>query len=489
TWRRLTAELANLEASLRPLAARFAEDPELQAFVEQGNEAALQQAAEAAERAADQIAAKEQEIGAIQEKLQTAGMDGALGAARARAAEALAAIGDVYDDQLERAVATNLCNVLREQFRSEQEPELLKRARVWFETFTRGVWSLDIDEQGVLGGRLPGEQRLRPLDELSTGTRMQLLLAINLAWIEAREDQGPKLPLFLDEALTVADESRFQEIARALEQVAENGRQVIYLCARQQDAETWRHLTGHAVTVIDLGKLRRLDTPELPPLPDTTASVRQIPRPDPAKLDAWAKAIGVPPIRRWSEPEAIHLFHLLADTDAHVELLWQMLNDLGIDTLGQAESFYGKERLAPDVQELLERRGRIVRAWLNAARVGHGRPVDPAALRAAEIFSPTYIEEACAILQENEGDGTLLLAATRGETAERHFERMRHRDEIAERLEDWLAANEHLPGIGEQLLSVEERLQATIRDTPADIPPEKVRRVVALLERAIQPGQ
>ena len=60
----------------------------------------------------------------------------------------------------------------------------------------------------------------RALSELSSGTRMQLLLALRMAWIETREQGGETLPLFLDEALTTSDEARFAVMAQSLERLA-----------------------------------------------------------------------------------------------------------------------------------------------------------------------------------------------------------------------------------------------------------------------------
>ena len=51
------------------------------------------------------------------------------------------------------------------------------------------------------------EQRERTLDELSSGTRLQLLLAVRVAFVEQQE-RGPMLPLILDETLGNSDEHR-----------------------------------------------------------------------------------------------------------------------------------------------------------------------------------------------------------------------------------------------------------------------------------------
>src|SRR5690606_32805647 len=110
-----------------------------------------------------------------------------------------------------------------------------------FEPSEGGGWRFGaVDRRDGAGGR-----RLR-LEELSTGTKAQLLVSARLAFALTLEDAadgepGETLPFVLDEALTTSDPRRFAELAGAVLDVVEaSGRQFVYLSARPEDAELWR---------------------------------------------------------------------------------------------------------------------------------------------------------------------------------------------------------------------------------------------------------
>ena len=100
----------------------------------------------------------------------------------------------------------------------------------------------------------------RELDQLSDGTRAQLLLAARIAFAEEVE-RGTTLPLFLDEALDQSDTARFEAIARSLGRIAnDQGRQIFYLTSDPLDRERIRQALDSENCVmaaeIDLGSIR-----------------------------------------------------------------------------------------------------------------------------------------------------------------------------------------------------------------------------------------
>lgn len=134
----------------------------------------------------------------------------------------------------------------------EHEPVAFRRARDWFQAFTNGEFALqyDLGEQenaaGTLFARNEKTGAVLTFEQLSSGTISQLLLAVRLAYALEREADGkPRIPFVLDEALGTADEVRFAEIARSLELFSsETGRQLLYLSARQEDAEAWKRASA-----------------------------------------------------------------------------------------------------------------------------------------------------------------------------------------------------------------------------------------------------
>jgi len=78
-------------------------------------------------------------------------------------------------------------------------------------------------------------------------------LASRLAFALEAEKDGASLPFFLDEALTTSDERRFRQVASAILTVArDDGRQFVYLSAREDDARLWRKAAAELGVGIEL---------------------------------------------------------------------------------------------------------------------------------------------------------------------------------------------------------------------------------------------
>jgi DNA repair protein SbcC/Rad50 len=77
------------------------------------------------------------------------------------------------------------------------------------------------------------------LEQLSDATRVQLLLALRLGSLEQAERGCGPLPLCLDEVLATTDPQRYAAIANALLQIAESGRQVLYVTADPAEVEAF----------------------------------------------------------------------------------------------------------------------------------------------------------------------------------------------------------------------------------------------------------
>src|SRR5690606_37194719 len=83
----------------------------------------------------------------------------------------------------------------------------------------------------------------RRLEELSSGTRVQLLLAVRVAFVEQQE-QGVMLPLLLDEVLGNSDDERARAIMAAAVELAREGRQVFYFTAQADEVVRWGALAA-----------------------------------------------------------------------------------------------------------------------------------------------------------------------------------------------------------------------------------------------------
>ncbi|MGM0413500.1 MAG: ATP-binding protein, partial [Pseudomonadota bacterium] len=319
----------------------------------------------------------------------------------------------VRDDVLERRAAAWLLEDVAREHRAEHRPALLERADGWLADFSRGAFRLELAEDGALEAVDTAAGTHRALAELSTGTRMQLLIAVRAAWALAGEEGREPLPLFLDEALTTTDPERFEAVATSLRTLAaETDRQVFYLTAQPADIGRWG-LAPQDPHVIDLAAVRGRAI-AAPPEALAAPVDQRPPAPEAGEEAAdYAHRLGVPPIDPWADAGAIHPFYLLRDD---LETLHRAIT-AGGDRLGRLESLLerpGTARLLGD-PETLRTRIHFARAWLAEWRVGRGRPVTRAVL--ADPASPTARstknEEVIAQAEAVGGDADHLLEALR----------------------------------------------------------------------------
>ena len=228
-------------------------DAELLAAAEARDRAAIASVAEEAEAADVEAKKLGERIGALKEQVRKAGEERALERAAADARRARDALEAHRETRMEQAAAAFLLGHVEDEHEAVTKPAALERAREWFARVTHGDFELTFEPSEGGGWRFgavdrrdgAGGRRLR-LEELSTGTKAQLLVSARLAFALTLEDAadgepGETLPFVLDEALTTSDPRRFAELAGAVLDVVEaSGRQFVYLSARPEDAELWR---------------------------------------------------------------------------------------------------------------------------------------------------------------------------------------------------------------------------------------------------------
>jgi len=258
-WRATKERLRAKESLLGELRSRVVHDAELLDAAARHDRRALEEAAAAAEQAALRVDELTRDVHRIERDVERAGADHQLQRAAAAVQLATDELQAHRHEASELAAAEFMLDVVEAEHEAEARPAALQRASEWFSRFTAGAFELTF-EAATAGGRKlgaldAGTGRPLPLSELSTGTRAQLLLASRLAFALESEQGGASLPFFLDEALTTSDERRFRQVARAILTVArDDGRQFVYLSARDDDAELWHKAAaelGVGVEVIE----------------------------------------------------------------------------------------------------------------------------------------------------------------------------------------------------------------------------------------------
>lgn len=381
-------------------------------LVEADDEGSLQQKLAGFEEQAARHEELQKEIIRIETEVNHAQQVRSLEEARAAHQQVENALKECLEAALSAEAGAFLLDRVRDEYETESQPAVLRNAKDWFGRFTRHQFELTFEGEGTgnFGARETRTSELRRLGELSSGTRMQLLMAVRLAFaLEAERGREP-MPFFLDEALTTSDPERFRAVTASLRTVAsEGGRQVFYLTAQPLDATLWAD-GDEMPRVIDIAKVRRMQTavtaPEVLSMPART----EPPAPGSRTPEEYAAMLGVPPIDPWSEASAIHLFYLLRDD---LPLLHRLLR-IGIEYVGALrallDSAARKTLLSDDEAQRLRCRLDAVEAWHGAWRRGRGQPVDRAVIEQSPV-STNFVDRVSELAEEVEGDAHRLIEA------------------------------------------------------------------------------
>lgn len=198
--------------------------------------------AEAVEAAVAGLGGLEAELERVEETLQTIRTQVEVlerGGGRS-GAEWMARVGeaDVFlQGFLERRAEFRVREVLEEAVRRENTPEVIRGLEVWLGRFTQGRYVRpEVREGALVISDTRAAHPVHAVEELSTGTRVHLALAVRLAVIERAENQGVRFPLFLDDVFAVSDPGAVMALRGAVAEI-QRDRQVILLTPNAADVE------------------------------------------------------------------------------------------------------------------------------------------------------------------------------------------------------------------------------------------------------------
>ena len=417
----------------------------------------------------------------IRTTLANAGQDRALENALNQEMQAQATLEDKRDHAFLSEATTLLLDDVKQVFQAKHEPEVLRRARELFREVTSHAFDFELGDDGQFIARDLEQEAPRTLAELSSGTRMQLLLALRLAWIQTQEQGASPLPLFLDEALTTSDEERFKVMAQSLERLSEaEGRQIFYLSARRHESALWRQATGNTPAVADLATIR-FGTKRSGPDDYAVETAPPVPTPDSRTPEAYAALLGVPQYGPHTAVGGIHLFHLLRDD---LNLLHRLMDAWRIKSLGQLERFLkssAAQGAIGDVNHRLTLRNRCAAArhWVELWRQGRGKPVDRPALERSGAVTTVFIERATNLAAKLGGNGQDLIAALDGGRLPGFW------DKKFDELKQWLDEEGYIDN--QPLLSADDRRRLTLQQTKpeSNAQAEDINQLIDWLEAAL----
>ncbi|WP_227357545.1 AAA family ATPase [Haladaptatus salinisoli] len=331
---------------------------------------------------------------------------------------ALDALQEQFDDDYSSTVGDVLVDHVQETTMDASRPAVFQRAREILTTITGGRYRLDLaEEETTFRAFDTAKQKGFALDELSSATRVQVLLAVRIAFIEQQE-QGIKLPLLLDETLANTDDHRATVIIESMIELARDGRQVFYFTAQGDEVAKWLNALEETATidhnVTDLANARGLEKAvQIPDVDGGVTLTPDLPSPDAHDHATYRDALGVEPFDPHQGVGTAHLWYVVED----VELLHQLL-ELGIERWGPLNNLLerGSEEIVVEETDRLEpvrQNAEALDAFVAAWKVGRGKPVERQVLESSGAVSSRFIDEVVALAESVGNDGERVIDALR----------------------------------------------------------------------------
>jgi energy-coupling factor transporter ATP-binding protein EcfA2 len=432
---------AKLDAAL----SQLRQQEKHEEWMEEATEEKLKRHRAEAERKAEEEEDYLQQINTIEHEIETARDKGTLEERQAKYRERRDKLAAERERDYEKAVGKALADFIQEETQDQGLPPVFHRARKLFAEITDYRYRLMLD-RGNSSFRAFDHtyEKAFALGELSSGTQVQLVLSVRLAFLETQE-QRCRVPLVLDETLANSDENRARAIIEAVKTICENGRQVLYLTAQEDEVQKWNaQLDGEGEpggeggsdgegrtggerspehSIVSLGELDTRDLVE--PGGDGVAvpARRRAPDglPDP-ETTTHEKLQAVLEVPRWSPRQPVgrlHLWYLIRSPELLIGLI-----ESGTRTWGQLENLHhigGVAATSFDERTFgrVLARAQAVEIWKEAWHIGRGEPVDRPALEQTDAVTEKYIDGVSEIAEEQNGNAESVLRIIRARNDER----------------------------------------------------------------------
>jgi len=298
---------------------------------------------------------------------------------------------------VEGRIVQALYEKIKVERQSRYQPEVLKRASSWLAQITHGRYTLGIGEDNFIAVDTLSDKPYQ-LVELSSGTRIQLLFSIRMAFLELLEQGSAyRMPLFFDELMANSDDERSLAIAEAIATIA-GERQLFYATAQADEVEKLKLVVKENIAIFDLEAIAKKEAIERRPF--VAPALRPIRLIEPMDdYNAYAAALNVEQASLFAPVGSLHSWYLCLSAKELYDLLRRSL-----ERAGQAASMDSNYRS----------RLELVSDAATLARTGRGKILKVSDL-SDERFPVRrdvgYYREIVAFLSEGEKTGDDLVAA------------------------------------------------------------------------------
>ncbi len=334
--------------------------------------------------------------------------------------EALDRLEQLYENNLSSATGDLILNQFKKETQNQNRPKVFKRANEILNNITNGRYEL------LLGEKVEPNFKAydtvlklgQNLSELSTGTRVQLLLSVRLAYVETVES-SIKLPLLADELLANSDDERAKAIIESLIEISREGRQIFYFTAQADEVSKWlaylkeQKDLEHKIVELCGGSNESYNYREFKPDLSSFTLTQQIPPPNGKDHKEYGEIIRRQPFNVLTQNcSELSLWYLIEDLD----LLYACLKR-GIKNWGQLESYNrinGQiQNFDEEIFDQINNKVELLKRFQELYRKGRSRPIDRDVLENSGAITGAFIDKIVEKLNELNGEPKQLLQALR----------------------------------------------------------------------------
>tara|TARA_B100000508_G_scaffold141092_1_gene146369 strand:- start:8803 stop:11697 length:2895 start_codon:yes stop_codon:yes gene_type:complete len=132
---------------------------------------------------------------------------------------------------LSTKMALEVLNESKQRYENERQPEVITQTRKYFKAITENAYEdlrISLSDRHV--SIIDDRGRQKSVEELSRGTREQLLLALRLGLIEEYEKNAEPLPVALDDIMVNFDIHRSKNLVKVLTDFASDRQVILFTC-------------------------------------------------------------------------------------------------------------------------------------------------------------------------------------------------------------------------------------------------------------------
>jgi len=140
-------------------------------------------------------------------------------------------LNNAYKDWISGKIALKILGDVKTKYEKEKQPEVIKNSSTFFGKITRDRYkriSVSLDEKAVVV--FDSKEASKKIEQLSRGTKEQLLISLRLGFIEEYEKQVEPLPIIVDEVLVDFDPHRARQTAAILREFGKDRQILIFTC-------------------------------------------------------------------------------------------------------------------------------------------------------------------------------------------------------------------------------------------------------------------